>query len=851
MSEMSDDQYESSDDLASITTIVGSGSNSDAETDHSSDSDYDCDVDSDSDEDVGSSSRNISSMGKPVMSSSPPPSSPLPVMRESVVDSRFSLPVCVVKGCSVKARFGPVGKKIPVCCSKHGESFGMVNVLNKACLHDGCSAYPVYGNRGSRTALFCKEHRPSRGTVNVRNRQCVYEGCCISASYGMSSDRTAMYCATHGRAIGAISVMTPRCSVVGCGMRVPRKKSGNDYPSYCKTHARVEKRRELPKKRNRNETETPSIHQNSTPIHRSIVPFPPINTTIPPPIPPPSMRPSPSTIASTPDLPSLPDPSVPLPPPIADKTPPPSSSPIDIEAVDDADDGVNDDDDHDQMRKGPSHKRRRKTNENDPATYVRRSICHMDHCTEAATHGMEWFEKTLYCAKHGEPLGFIDKSACGGENHKDDRRSVTALVSEPVARPPIRDEYGLSSMFGDIELSQCVAEGCTRWPYYGERGTTYPMYCSLHSVGTGLVRVKRNRECVVANCAKQAHYGPTDSLLPMCCGTHGGAVGMVHVYRTGRKRPRKTPPSLAMATTPMATTTTNRDVGERVETNDAVTSERENCTQDAEPTQVCLADSAKSTRQPKVVVGRNKCVRGNCNKIANHAVRGTNLALFCPNHANKDIFVEVNPGQCVVGGCSKQASYGNRGTSRLLYCPEHGKIVGMVDLASEQTENQEQFELADHDSDPTTESSAKDDSCTPVDATPADVGEKEVIPDQELEPRKYQQCIFKGCDTYASYGCEGSKTPLFCQTHKTGVEIVYVRPRRLCGEADCSTRACYGVKKGDPPLYCATHGRKRGMINTVSPRCSQNGCERIALSNTREGYATGFCMTHGRLAEEL
>lgn len=101
---------------------------------------------------------------------------------------------------------------------------------------------------------------------------------------------------------------------------------------------------------------------------------------------------------------------------------------------------------------------------------------------------------------------------------------------------------------------------------------------------------------------------------------------------------------------------------------------------------------------------------------------------------------------------------------------------------------------------------------------------------------RHKTCI--DCDVRPSFNIEGSKTPLYCKTHKKD-DMIDVVQKKTCIE--CKKHPHYNKYGESTALYCAIH-RKEGMVNVMSKSCLE--CNKMPCYNFIGKKSGLYCSNH-------
>ena len=96
------------------------------------------------------------------------------------------------------------------------------------------------------------------------------------------------------------------------------------------------------------------------------------------------------------------------------------------------------------------------------------------------------------------------------------------------------------------------------------------------------------------------------------------------------------------------------------------------------------------------------------------------------------------------------------------------------------------------------------------------------------------RCRTEKCTKTAYYNYEGMK-PQYCTDCKLS-DMVSCKKKTTCVHENCPKARTYNIL-GQTPKYCKDH-KKDGMINTRSPRCIENGCDKRPTFGLLKGKAT-------------
>ena len=99
-------------------------------------------------------------------------------------------------------------------------------------------------------------------------------------------------------------------------------------------------------------------------------------------------------------------------------------------------------------------------------------------------------------------------------------------------------------------------------------------------------------------------------------------------------------------------------------------------------------------------------------------------------------------------------------------------------------------------------------------------------------------CIAPGCTIRASFGTPGTRSPLFCATHR----LPGMMHRNLsCAEPGCSAMSTHRLPGGRFRTYCAVH-KKPGMFYCLREVCVE--CRKLAKFGSASDPEQLFCAKH-------
>lgn len=177
--------------------------------------------------------------------------------------------MCIVEGCTVKAKYNIIGGKKEYCgahktaemvaigvkrCSKEGcnainpvfdieggkgkfcsshKLDNMINVKGKRCSSKGCTLIPGFGIIDAKER-FCKQHKTSEMT-NLKDKRCKKEGCDkVNPTFGHKG-RKGQFCLEH-KEDSMINVKSKRCNFQGCDKVNPTYDVKDGTGKFCKAH---------------------------------------------------------------------------------------------------------------------------------------------------------------------------------------------------------------------------------------------------------------------------------------------------------------------------------------------------------------------------------------------------------------------------------------------------------------------------------------------------------------------------------------------------------------------------------------------------------------------------------------
>lgn len=213
---------------------------------------------------------------------------------------------------------------------------------------------------------------------------------------------------------------------------------------------------------------------------------------------------------------------------------------------------------------------------------------------------------------------------------------------------------------------------------------------------------------------------------------------------------------------------------------------------------------AKHAKPGMIDIAHKCCIAEGCLARAHYNEPGKKTPIYCSAHKPKEM-VATYKQTCLFDGCDKTRLFNFEDEEKPMWCGDH-KQPGMVDLA--------------HDK-------CAQEGCKtrPSFNMPGQKGGKwcfEHKPNDAVIMHA-KICIEEGCTTSATCNFPGVSPVIYCSSHKKPGMIIINAIYCHCG-----VMASYGFP-GDKQKTCVKH-KEDGMINVVSPRCKNDGCDMICQS---------------------
>lgn len=421
---------------------------------------------------------------------------------------------------------------------------------------------------------------------------------------------------------------------------------------------------------------------------------------------------------------------------------------------------------------------------------------------------------------------------------------------------------------------ECEYQSCTTQANYGEKGTTRARFCAKHRSET-MVYVA-GRTCQGQDCYKQPSFGDEGCKIThgTVCLTHA-TEGMVNLRiprkcqkencESKRRVSKSAKGRLALAK--ICPAHAHEGV---VETKSPVCA-REGCSKNPWYVRDGTLNPAfcREHKEEDMISlhSSNKCKHSECALHASWAPEGTKKPLYCTAHKKEGMInISSRKKRCETAGCELQAKYGMFG-SKVKSCLTH-KAPGMIDLTCKKCRTKgcgTQPSYGDQGGKAVVcfthatvgmvpnrgrASQCKNPACS---AYPSLVETRKGIklpkycPAHILEegaqqkPRQYT-CKDGGCSMTASYGPEGTRTRVFCATHKQQGMVIFCHQE--CSQERCDREAWYGVEGTKKREFCKAH-KKDGMISQKTPRrCSVSKCDKVPSYGLTGDKSPRFCVRH-------
>ena len=110
--------------------------------------------------------------------------------------------------------------------------------------------------------------------------------------------------------------------------------------------------------------------------------------------------------------------------------------------------------------------------------------------------------------------------------------------------------------------------------------------------------------------------------------------------------------------------------------------------------------------------------------------------------------------------------------------------------------------------------------------------------------KKYGICLYGDCQKCASFGHPGTKSRLYCNSHKeTGMVNTRGRRSDTCQHSGCHTQASFGYQGTTTKIYCKKH-KETDMVNVKSKKCQYPNCMKIPTYGHIGTKESLFCLEH-------
>jgi hypothetical protein len=106
---------------------------------------------------------------------------------------------------------------------------------------------------------------------------------------------------------------------------------------------------------------------------------------------------------------------------------------------------------------------------------------------------------------------------------------------------------------------------------------------------------------------------------------------------------------------------------------------------------------------------------------------------------------------------------------------------------------------------------------------------------------KDKTCVFEGCKTRPAFNIEGTKTGLYCLTHKLPNMINVVS--KTCVFDNCKKIPTFNLEGEKKAIYCSTH-KLENMINVKDKTCVFDNCKTIPTFNIEGEPNAIYCSLH-------
>ncbi len=332
-------------------------------------------------------------------------------------------------------------------------------------------------------------------------------------------------------------------------------------------------------------------------------------------------------------------------------------------------------------------------------------------------------------------------------------------------------------------MHKCSISECDEDARYGDAIEQKMLYCHEHQRPDD-IDLQKGR-CQYAGCSTNARYGNVVERKKLYCGIHRRSDDVdlkgLRCYHDGCK---KTPGYGAPDTTTPRYCKKHRLAGyiKLIGKSDRCVHES-GCTIDA----FFMAPGDDKVRYCKthapaesVFVAKQKCIDEDCKKQALYGLPGTTARIYCGKHRPNG-YINVVGRRCQFPlGCRKFPSYGPPETMRALMCADH-KLEGHVSIS-------------------------------------------------------YNMCQHPGCGSHANFGIKGTKTVLYCGTHKDPTLHVNVRSKK-CAEPGCDSIPSYTAPGSTKMTHCGKHAGcvEDGWKNRRMKHCIGTNCNRTAVYGPKYG----------------
>lgn len=206
------------------------------------------------------------------------------------------------------------------------------------------------------------------------------------------------------------------------------------------------------------------------------------------------------------------------------------------------------------------------------------------------------------------------------------------------------------------------------------------------------------------------------------------------------------------------------------------------------------------------------CIVEECSHGARFGFAGQQT--HCSKHKSNDMR-DPYRANCQADGCDKSANFGFENQKK-TYCGIH-KLEGMVGIRTKKC----QFE------------GCKTAAGFGVEGKPSHCANHK---DEGMIAKKTKTCEVDGCSTSPTFGKDGKKT--HCAKHKTSD---MVNNHHTCRAEDCYRNPSFGI--GGEISYCSKH-RTSEMSNFKEPSCESPECAKVRPSFDFDGCPGRFCNDH-------